>query len=211
MEYLSVVNWHEYQHYKERNPPWIKLHNKILDCYEYGCLQDASKLLLLSLYLLASRTENKIPNDLEWIKAKAMIKGKIDLKPLIENRFIEMIKDASTMLATCVQNADSETETYNTTETETEKRQNSKSVFGTFQNVKLTEEEQKKLQDKFGCSTANSLIEELSEGIASKGYKYKDHYATILNWARRKGNYGKQESDRGNGGFFSKYLQPKTQ
>jgi hypothetical protein len=192
MDYLEITNWHEYQHYTKRNPPWIKLHNKILDCYEYGCLQDASKLLLLSLYLLASRTDNKIPNDIDWIRSKAMLKGKIDLKPLLQFDFIKLVKNASETLATCMRSADAETETE--TETETDKRQNRKSVFGTFQNVKLTEEEEKKLQDKFGISATDSLIEELSEGIASKGYKYKDHYATVLNWARRKG-YGKPGND----------------
>jgi len=112
------------------------------------------------------------------------------------------------MISTRYQDDALETETE--TETETEKRQIAKSVFGTFKNVKLTEEEKTKLQDKFGPSATDSLIEELSEGIASKGYRYKDHYATILNWARRKGNYGKQTGNSGDGGFFSKYLRPET-
>ena len=40
-----VKNFGEYQHYKERNPPWIKIHSKILRDYTLAeCLQDASKL-----------------------------------------------------------------------------------------------------------------------------------------------------------------------
>jgi len=124
MRYLEIVNWSEYQHYTNRNPPWIKLHNRILDCYEYGCLQDDSKLLLISLYLLASRTENKIPSDPEWIKSKAMLKAKINLKPLIDSEFIRYIddiaqclQDDSGTIAECKQNGVTETET----ETETEK------------------------------------------------------------------------------------------
>ena len=91
MTYLKIKNWEKYQHYKDRNPPWIKLYHSLLDDYLYGCLQDDSKLLLLSLWLLASRTDNRIPNDPEWIKRKAMLENSVDLKPLISAGFIEMI------------------------------------------------------------------------------------------------------------------------
>jgi len=60
-----------------------------------------------------------------------------------------------------------------------------KTIFGEFNNVLLSDNELTKLQEKFGAMKAHQLIENLSEGIASKGYKYKDHYATILSWARR--------------------------
>jgi hypothetical protein len=131
MDTISIRNWSKYQHYTDRNPPWIKLYHSLLDDYEYSCLQDASKLLLMSLYLLASRTGNKIPADSEWIRQKAMIKTKIDLAPLATAGFIEINsngnQDASVMLASCKQNGVSETETE--TETETEKRQRRKQTY----------------------------------------------------------------------------------
>lgn len=54
-----------------------------------------------------------------------------------------------------------------------------KNIYGEFKNVKLTDEEYEKLKE------ANLLpyIEKLSSYIASKGKKYKSHYATILNWS----------------------------
>lgn len=58
-----------------------------------------------------------------------------------------------------------------------------KHKFGSRQNVLLTDDEYAKLKARF--VDADEKIENLSLGIASKGYKYKDHYATILNWARR--------------------------
>ena len=56
-----------------------------------------------------------------------------------------------------------------------------KNIYGEFNNVKLTKEEYHKLDQ------ANLLpyIEKLSSYIASKGKKYKSHYATILNWSRK--------------------------
>jgi len=88
MDYINVVNWEKFQHYKDRDPPWIKLYNSLLDDYEYGCLQDDSKLLLISLFLLAGRNENKIPMDNEWIRKRAMITNEINLDPLLSAGFI---------------------------------------------------------------------------------------------------------------------------
>ena len=105
MDYLSIKNWDKYQHYKDRNPPWIKLHHSLLDDYEFSCLQDASKLLLMILYMLASRTENKIPADPEWIRQKGMLKTKPDFTELLVVGFIDKFDDAGNLLADCLQDA----------------------------------------------------------------------------------------------------------
>lgn len=54
-------------------------------------------------------------------------------------------------------------------------------IYGEFKNVKLTKEEYAKLEK----SNLLLYIEKLSSYIASKGKRYKSHYATILNWARK--------------------------
>ena len=60
---------------------------------------------------------------------------------------------------------------------------NGKKVYGTYQNVQLTDDELQKLQSEF--PDWNERIERLSEYIASTGKKYKSHLATIRSWARR--------------------------
>lgn len=63
---------------------------------------------------------------------------------------------------------------------------------GEFQNVKLTDDEYASWCAKAGPE-AEQLIEELSSYIASKGVKYKSHYATLCSWlSKRK----KDESNR---------------
>ena len=57
-------------------------------------------------------------------------------------------------------------------------------AYGNFKNVLLTDREYSRLEAKFGVEL-HDKIEALSLGIASKGYKYTDFYATILNWDRR--------------------------
>lgn len=75
-----------------------------------------------------------------------------------------------------------ENNTYiNNTNKNIKEKINKKEKYGEFQNVLLTNEEYHKLEE----SNLLSYIETLSSYIASKGKKYKSHYATILNWSRK--------------------------
>ena len=89
-QYFSISNWQEFQHYKDRNPPWIKLHNQLLDNYEFEQLTDATKGHLLCIWMLASRTNNKIVYDPSWVKRKIGANSNVDLKSLINAGFIEL-------------------------------------------------------------------------------------------------------------------------
>lgn len=60
------------------------------------------------------------------------------------------------------------------------KKEINKERYGEFKNVLLTPEEYAKLEK----SNLLTYIDKLSSYIASKGKKYKSHYATILNWSR---------------------------
>ncbi len=62
-----------------------------------------------------------------------------------------------------------------------------------YENVRLTDDEHGKLVAKFGERDAASWITELSLAKASKGYKSKSDYATILAWA------GRRETEKGGG------------
>uniref|UniRef100_A0A6H1ZHD1 DUF1376 domain-containing protein n=1 Tax=viral metagenome TaxID=1070528 RepID=A0A6H1ZHD1_9ZZZZ len=60
-----------------------------------------------------------------------------------------------------------------------------KEKYGEFENVFLSDDEIKKLEEKHGEHGKTDRIEKLSSYIASKGKKYKSHYATILTWDRK--------------------------
>lgn len=104
-EYIRVKNWDKFQHYKDRTPPWIKLYNDLLSDYDFTCLQDDSKLHLVMIYLVASQTENRIPNDGNWIKKKAMLDNDVRLQPLIDAGFIELVQSDSETIADRKQDA----------------------------------------------------------------------------------------------------------
>lgn len=56
--------------------------------------------------------------------------------------------------------------------------------YGEYQNVLLTDEDYEKLQAEFPTEY-EALIERLSAYMASTGRAYKNHLATMRNWARR--------------------------
>lgn len=116
-QYLSIPNWGDLQHYKDRTPPWIKLHNELLENYEFECLQDASKAHLLCIWLLASRTENKIKADPRWIQRKIGANSPIDIDELVKAGFLQLNQeleecgqDASKMLQSLQNDAITERE-----------------------------------------------------------------------------------------------------
>ena len=58
-----------------------------------------------------------------------------------------------------------------------------KHKYGEYKHVLLTDEEYAKLKERF--SDVDKRIKNLDEGIEMKGYKYKNHYLTVLKWAEK--------------------------
>ncbi|WP_420335553.1 hypothetical protein [Roseibium sp.] len=122
MKTFSVKNFEKFQHYKDRNPPWIKLYNELLDDYEFGCLPDISKWHLIAIWLLASRSGNRIPMDERWVAKRISANDELNLQVLfdfgflVENQELRNVEqDASKRLALA---RSRETETEGETEAE---------------------------------------------------------------------------------------------
>lgn len=63
MEYFSIKNFSKYQHYKDRNPPWIKLHFSLLHDRDFMSLTPSQRWELIGLWLLASQRRNILEYD----------------------------------------------------------------------------------------------------------------------------------------------------
>jgi predicted phage replisome organizer len=66
-----------------------------------------------------------------------------------------------------------------------DKKNNIRRKYGEYKNVLLSDADLEKLQSEF--PDYEERIERLSSYIASTGKKYKNHLATIRNWARKEG------------------------
>ena len=98
MRYLSVRNWSQFQHYGNRAPPWIKLHSAILEDAEFEMLPDATRAHLMLIWLLAGRTNNRIPADAGWIGRKIGASEPVDLDSLLAGRWL-VFEDGESALA----------------------------------------------------------------------------------------------------------------
>ena len=105
MQKFHVKNWKRFQHYKDRSPPWIKFHNSTLDDYAFRALPDHAKAHLMCIWLLASRYQNDIPSDPDFIREMIGAKSVVDLDILEQAGFIELDQGRSKTLAKRQQSA----------------------------------------------------------------------------------------------------------
>ena len=64
---LKIKNWKNFQHFKDRRPPWIKVHRDILDDYDINMISSDAFKLLVQLWLLASE-DDKVEGNLPPIE-----------------------------------------------------------------------------------------------------------------------------------------------
>lgn len=120
----QVVNWGIFQHYRNRRPPWIKLHRTLLEDFRFVSLSDASAALAPRLWLLASESNDGTftsnLDELAFRLYRSRDRVATTLEEMVRAGFLVQVQvDASGVLAPCLHRATPETET----ERETEKRE----------------------------------------------------------------------------------------
>jgi len=58
----KIKNWHQFQHFKDRKPPWIKLYRELLDDVHWHDLDPKAAKNLVMLWLLASEYDGELPD-----------------------------------------------------------------------------------------------------------------------------------------------------
>lgn len=94
-DYLRIKNWSRYQHYKDRNPPWIKLHFTTLSSRDWVMLNDTERVLAIACMLLASQSDmenGEFIADPDYFQRVAYLSTKPDFNPLIKSGFLEVVK-----------------------------------------------------------------------------------------------------------------------
>ena len=101
MNWLTIKNWAEFQHYADRNPTWIKLHRALLDDYEFCALPDHAKGHLVLIWLFASQQGGRVPADPQFLTKKLGLNRTVDLAQLVNAGFLisDGNQDASEPLA----------------------------------------------------------------------------------------------------------------
>lgn len=95
MGLVKVRGLERWQHYKKRNPPWIKLYNSIFNDYQFSILSDCQKFHLIAIWSLASVMENKLPDDPGWIANRIGANSSFSIDELVKHGFLERVNDDS--------------------------------------------------------------------------------------------------------------------
>lgn len=193
MKFLTIKNWREFQHYKNRNPPWIKLHFEIISSRSWVMLDDQARCLMVACMLIASKDEGKVPYDADYISRVCYIK-KPDFKPLIDIGFFEPLADASMLQADACDSA---------LLCSSSDSLSGKGGLGEKQKITLENLSVEHIADWIADKRAkgmyvnhdeNHVLEIFKNYCRSKGKTYKDYRAALMgafewNSVKPKGNY----------------------
>ena len=58
----KIKNWHQFQHFKDRKPPWIKLYRDLLDDVHWHDLDPKAAKNLVMIWLIASEYDGALPD-----------------------------------------------------------------------------------------------------------------------------------------------------
>lgn len=209
MARLAVKGWAEFQHYKHRSPPWIKLHRGLLDNYDYQTMQLASRALAPMFWLLASESaDGTFDADPVKLSFRLRTTEKIvasSLSELIDKGFLV---DASEPLAERKQDACLETER------ETEKETES-TLLGKPNDE--APEEKKKREAKERRESAKRIIDFLNKKTG-RAYQHSDVFiemicARLMDGATEqdcKSIIARKYMEWGSDEVMSKYVRPQT-
>ena len=89
IRFYRVRDFEKLQHYKNRNPPWVKLYRELILDYEFQQYDEVTRFHGIALLILASTTGNKIPNDPRWVGAQIGAHAPVDLDRLYEIGLLE--------------------------------------------------------------------------------------------------------------------------
>jgi hypothetical protein len=115
---LKIKGWRKFQHYKHRDPPWIRLYRSLLNDRQWHNLSGDDAKALVMIWLIVSETEGELPKN-EDLAFRLRLPEK-QISKLLERLSHWLEHDASGALADCYQDAPPETETEAETEAETE-------------------------------------------------------------------------------------------
>jgi hypothetical protein len=182
---LQPKNWAVFQHYKDRCPPWIKLHRDLLNDRAFMRLPIASKAIAPMLWLLASESKDGVfDGSLDELVFRLHITDKeyqAGVKPLIDNNFFTVV---SGVLAERLQDAIPETERETEAETKKEKKILGKRLASDFCLTKEWEdfcvEQRPELNP---TKTFDQFKDYWIAQAGQKGVKL-DWFATWRNWVR---------------------------
>src|SRR4051812_24213953 len=93
--FLAVKGFRKFQHYRDRDPVWIKLYTNLLIDAAFLQLPEVAQAQLMKLWILASQLGNPLPNNPKLLAGKIGTSGKFHLAAIIDAGFLIATDDPS--------------------------------------------------------------------------------------------------------------------
>lgn len=118
--WIVIPRWWEFQHYKDRDPVWIKAYVRLLDDEDYLALPPGTRSVLHGIWLAYASSDGRLTLDTRSLSSRLRMRvTSQQLKALVRAGFIAT--SASRPLALRYQVASPETEEETETDKETDK------------------------------------------------------------------------------------------
>ncbi len=192
---ILVTNWASYQSYKDRKPPWIRLHKSLLDNYDFHKMSANARALLPMLWLLASEDKDPVSGSIRYGYDEIAFRLRLPIKDIRAGvdelsrpndegeAFIQLNHSCNETVTEPLRNRTQTVTSETETETETEKRQ--RRVDSRFAPPSLEE-----LSEY--CKSRNNLVDPIKfhSHYTANGWRVgknamKDWKAAVVTWERR--------------------------
>lgn len=88
-ERLRIKDWNRFQHYRDRNPEWIKLYGRLLDDIEWHDLTGDAAKTLVGLWLLAREDSGSLPDRKRIAFRLRLSESKLDQQLILLQHWLE--------------------------------------------------------------------------------------------------------------------------
>ena len=105
MAMIKIRNWSRWQSYPKGRgqPPWIKLHRKVMRDPNWVELTDAQRGQLIAIWLLAADHDGEIPSSPCIIQRLCYLDTEPDLQVFVDKGFLETFRQVDDKLSTSCQ------------------------------------------------------------------------------------------------------------
>jgi hypothetical protein len=187
---MKIKNYNKFQHFKDRRPPWIKLHRELLDQRDISLISDRSFRVLIGLWLLASEDDSmkgclpEIPEIAFRLRMPEsdIVKSFQELKHFIVDVDIKTISERYQ-----VDDPETETETETKKETEREGEEENPTSQGTRlkNDWELPDEWAIWAKQERPDLNINQVADGFKDYWISEAKAKADWFATWRNWIRK--------------------------
>lgn len=209
-----VKGWENFQHYKNRRPPWIRLYRDILEDPDFHELDGDDFKALVMIWLIASEDPNLVGElpDSKKLAFRLRITEK-KLTALLKRLDHWILSDDSDMLADCQQDAipDQREREIRGEGDQRRGRKPSKKQKTTLPENWTPNEKHEHLANEQGVNFKTEC-DKFKDYALSNNWKKADWDATFRNWLRKAGEY-QSSGSRGSilSGFNGERLTPQEE